>query len=123
MGMAMQAPCAIHRGSCAWRWSRVSRVTGCAVIAGLLLVVWQAGAESVGNGAPKMALGSVPLSDEVNDADLKAIYGKGNCEQTLRPEVDISVILWDESKRKVPIHAALDMVTSIHSDIRRQSVE
>jgi hypothetical protein len=92
-----------------------------AVNVGLLLVAWQAAAENAGKDTPITAVGSVPLSDAVDDAGLKAIYGKGCREQTLRPEVGISVILWDESKRKVPIHGTvLELVMHVRSDIRRQ---
>jgi len=84
-----------------------------------LTLAWHAAAENAGKDLqPITALGSKPLSYVVNGADLNAIYVKGYCE---RSEVGISVILWDEGKRKMPIYGtAGDVFTDGCSDIRRQ---
>lgn len=90
----------------------------------LLASVHQVSAEEPDRGqSPETALAG-PALDAVKDVELGAVYGKGAQWPVLRPEDQLSVILWDEGKRKVRINGAgTDVLSFSHSALQRNGTE
>ncbi len=101
------------------------RVATLMVIACLLASVHQVSAEEPDRAqSPETALAGQPAPDMVKDVELGAIYGKGAQWPVLRPEDQLSVILWDEGKRKVRVNGAgTDVLSFSHSALQRNGVD
>lgn len=112
----------VQHGSTGVRYASRGRATWIVVIAGLLITACQVFADETGNElTTAKAWGIGTASAGVDDAVLNAVYGKGYPEQALRTEVHLSVILWDEGKRKVPIQGTTSGVVMYgHSDVHLQ---
>jgi hypothetical protein len=95
------------------------------IMSGLLMSTWPVVAEEYAKGVlSARGSGAELILNMVTDAELEAIYGKGYQGKTLNMEVAVPVILWDEGKRKGPIHGTrTEVVSHGRSDISRQGVE
>ena len=95
----------------------VRRITGSVLAASLLLGTGQVSSLEVScETSPVTKLGNVRAVDVVNDTELNTVYGKGELRQGLRVDDGISVILWDEGKRKGHIHES-QMVVVTHGQL------